>query len=150
MFLVLPVRRCARFTLRLKPKVGKDMRDMLKPIATRRQPEKEIKIHCVLKRFVKIVPFFKYPAPNECGGSWNVENAMIKEDEGTEFDLPSDLNRRAILFYRQVVSIDDVDLGIVFKRLDYPLKAARPIAIVRVQPANDISRCSLKPLIHRL
>jgi hypothetical protein len=143
----LPVRRTARFAIRLQPEVGKKLRDMLKAITTLREADKKIKVHRIVKLFVEPVAFFEYSAPKECCSCWDVQDAMVQENERVELDLAPSFERLPGLIHHQVIAVEDVNLRVVFKCLDNMLKTTSSVAIIGVQPPDNFTICPSKPLV---
>ena len=95
MFESVRFRCAARFALWMKPEIRDDLRQMLEAIAARGQADEELKIHRVMELFVEPVILFEYPASKERRCRWNVKNLVVKQDECTEFNLTSYLERLA-------------------------------------------------------
>src|SRR6266436_1157679 len=150
MFQSLSVRICTCFAIGLHPKVRKKLRNMLKAISAFRQTDKKLKVHRILKGFIEPIALFKYSAPKECCSCGDVQNAVVKKDECVELDLAPNFKHLTYGIHRQIVTVKDVDLGIVFKCLDNILETTSSITIIGVQPANNFTLSLSKPFIECL
>src|ERR1700712_1401925 len=89
MFHSLAIRIVTCFALGLHPEVREQLRNMFKVISTFRQADEELEIHCILKRLIQPISFFKYSAAEKRCSSGNVQDAVIEKNKGAELDLPS-------------------------------------------------------------
>src|SRR5205823_4227083 len=75
---------------------------------------------------------------------------MIKKDEGVELDLAPDFERSSSPIHHEVITIDNIGIGVVSERLHNMLKTISSITVVRVQPTEYLAACSPKTFIQCL
>jgi hypothetical protein len=75
---------------------------------------------------------------------------VVEQYEAIEADLPTQAERNALPVYDREVSIEDVHFWIFGKCSDDVIEATSTVAVVGVEPPNDVSTCPGKSFVQCL
>ena len=123
---------------------------MLEAVTAASQSDEELEVHGTTEGVVQQVSVIDNSSPKKCRRRRYIEHAMVKEDEVAELDFASQSKYVAIGIHPSRVAIYDVHAGIVFEGLRYPSEAIAPVAIIGVQPSDNVALRTDESFVERL
>src|SRR5450432_1872303 len=75
---------------------------------------------------------------------------MVKKNKRTKFYFPPQFQECTVLVNPRIVAIDNIRCGIFLECIGHDAKTLSAITIIRVEPADDLSRSHLEALVQRL
>jgi hypothetical protein len=75
---------------------------------------------------------------------------MIEQNEVTEFNLTPELRCASILIDPCVIAVHHIYFGMLLEYAGHVIEAAGTIAVIGVQPSDDVSPCLRKAFVKRM
>ena len=111
------------------------------------QTQEEFRVHRIVQRLIEAMSRIEDPPPEESRRGRNVKHSVIQQDEVAESNLAANLRGPAFRVDPVVIAVDDVDLWICTKYLRDLCEASRPIAVIRIEPADEFTFRTLETLV---